>query len=86
MTTSHEPGIFKRFYKHNPVDKLQQMSDEEVMQAIDEYLDQFIKGYESRNGKHAPLPDIQLTTINDIRNKRTGVSKKPKISGRRTYE
>jgi hypothetical protein len=56
------------------------------MEAIDQYLDQFIKGYESRNGKYAPLPDIQLQTINDIRNKRTGVSKKPKISGRRTYE
>ena len=82
----HEPGIFKRFYKHNPVDKLMTMTDEEVMEAIDQYLEQFIKGYESRNGKHAPLPDIQLTTINDIRNKRTNISKKPIIPGRRSYE
>ena len=84
--TKHEPGIFKRFYKHNPVDKLQQMSDEEIMQAIDVYLDQFVKGYESRNGKHAPLPEINLLTLNDIRNKRTNISKKPIVPGRRTYE
>jgi non-homologous end joining protein Ku len=84
--TKHEPGIFKRFYKHNPVKKLQQMTDEEVMEAIDKYLDQFIKGYESRNGKYAPLPDIQLQTINDIRNKRTNISKKPIIPGRRPYK
>ena len=86
MTTSHEPGIFKRFYKHNPVEKLQQMTDEEVMEAIDKYLEQFIKGYEPRNGKYAPLPDIQLQTINDIRNKRTNVSKGPTVPGRRPYK
>jgi NH3-dependent NAD+ synthetase len=84
--TKHEPGIFKRFYKHNPVAELIDMSDEEVMQRIDEYLEKFIKGYESRNGKHAPLPDIQLQTINDIRNKRTNISKKPIIPGRRPYK
>ena len=56
------------------------------MEAIDKYLDQFIKGYESRNGKYAELPDIQLQSINDIRNKRTNISKGPIVPGRRPYK
>lgn len=78
-----ERGIFSRFYKHNKIEDLMVMDDEEVIKRIDEYLDQYIKSYESRNGKHAPLPEINLLTLNDIRNKRTGVSKEPKIPGRR---
>jgi hypothetical protein len=54
------------------------------MERIDKYLDKYIKDWTKRNpGKE--LKDIQMSTLNDIRNKRTGVSKKPKISGRRTY-
>lgn len=78
-----ERGIFSRFYKHNKIEDLMVMDDEEVIKRIDKYLDQYIKSYESRNGKHAPLPEINLLTLNDIRNKRTGVSKEPKIPGRR---
>jgi hypothetical protein len=79
------PGIFSRFYKENPIEKIMNMTDEEITLAIDRYLDKYIKGWESRN-KGKDLPDINLMTINDIRNIRTNVSKKPKISGRRSYD
>ena len=79
------PGLFSRFYKHNPIEKIMDMSDEEITLAIDEYLEKYIKGWEARN-KGKDLPDINMLTINDIRNKRTNVSKKPKISGRRSYD
>lgn len=83
---NRQPGIFSRFYKHNKIEDLMVMDDEEVLQRIDKYLDQYIKSYQKRNpGKD--LKDIELLTLNDIRNKRDkSVSKKPKISGRRTYE
>lgn len=81
----HEAGILSRFYKKNPIDKIQEMSDEEIIQAIDAYLDRYI----SLKLKKDPtwnFPTIPTSSMNDVRNKRTGVSKKPKISGRRTYE
>ena len=83
---NRQPGIFSRFYKHNKIEDLMVMDDEEVLQRIDKYLEQYIKSYQKRNpGKD--LKDIELLTLNDIRNKRDkSVSKKPKISGRRTYE
>jgi len=81
----YEAGIFSRFYKHNKIEDLMVMDDEEVMKRIDEYLESYIKGYQSRNpGKD--LPNIQLGTWNDVRNKRTGVSKKPRITGNRTRD
>lgn len=79
------PGIFSRFYKHNKIEDLMVMDDEEVLERIDKYLDQYIKNWMKRNpGKE--LKDIQIATLNDIRNKKTGVSKSPTISGRKTYE
>lgn len=81
---NNEPGIFSRFYKHNKIEDLMVMDDEEVIQRIDKYLDEYIKNWMKRNpGKE--LKDIQIATLNDIRNKKTGVSKNPTISGRRTY-
>jgi len=80
---NRQPGIFSRFYKHNKIEDLMVMDDEEVLQRIDKYLDDYIKSWVKRNpGKE--LKDIEMSTLNDVRNKRTGVSKKPKISGRRT--
>lgn len=79
-----EPGIFSRFYKHNKIEDLMVMDDEEVLERIDKYLEQYIKSYQKRNpGKD--LKDIEFSTLNDIRNKRDkSVSKKPRVSGRRT--
>ena len=81
-----QPGIFSRFYKHNKIEDLMVMDDEEVLQRIDKYLDQYIKNWQKRNPQQ-DLPTLNLNTINDIRNKRDkSVSKKPRISGRRSYE
>jgi len=80
-----QPGIFSRFYKHNKIEDLMVMDDEEVLQRIDKYLDQYIKNWQKRNPQQ-DLPTLNLNTINDIRNKRDkSVSKKPRISGRRGY-
>ena len=60
------------------------MTDEEVLQLVDEYLERYIDSYVKRNpGKD--LPNIG-STLAEIRNKRTNISKKPKITGRRSYE
>jgi len=80
-----QPGIFSRFYKHNKIEDLMVMDDEEVLQRIDKYLDRYIKNWQKRNPQQ-DLPTLNLNTINDIRNKRDkSVSKKPRISGRRGY-
>jgi hypothetical protein len=78
-----EPGLISRFWKHNNPSDLNNMTDEQVLQLVDEYLDGYIKRFEQRNpGKE--LPNLG-PTLAEIRNKRTNVSKKPKISGRRSY-
>ena len=79
-----EVGLVSRFWKHNNPADLNNMTDEEVLQLVDAYLDKYITAYEKRNpGKD--LPNIGVT-LAEIRNKRTNVSKKPRITGRRTYE
>lgn len=80
-----EPGLISRFWKHNNPSELNNMTDEQVLQLVDEYLDRYISSYVKRNpGK--PLPDIGKT-LAEVRNKRDmSVSKKPRISGRRSYE
>jgi hypothetical protein len=37
-----EPLIIKSFWQNHTMDQVQSMSDEEIMQAIDKYLDGFI--------------------------------------------
>ncbi|MBM3910476.1 MAG: hypothetical protein FJ356_02370 [Thaumarchaeota archaeon] len=59
------------------------MTDEEIDQAIDEYLERYITAYEKRN-KGKDLPNIG-NTLAEVRNKRTNVSKKPRMTGRRSY-
>jgi hypothetical protein len=79
-----EAGLLSRFWKHNNPADLNNMTDEEVLQLVDAYLDRYIDSYQKRNpGKD--LPNIG-TTLAEVRNKRTKVSKKPKITGRRSYE
>lgn len=79
-----EVGLISRFWKtHNPAD-LNDMTDEQVLQLVDQYLDKYIKGWEARN-PHKELPDIG-TTLAEVRNKRTNISKKPKIPGKRSYK
>jgi hypothetical protein len=72
-----EPGIVSRFWKNNNPELLNTMDDEQVLQLIDEYLNRYILLYEKRNpGKD--LPNIG-TTLAEVRNKRTNISKAPRI-------
>jgi len=63
-----EPGLISRFWKHNNPSELNHMTDEQVVQLIDEYLDRYITSYKKRNpGKD--LPNIG-STLAQVRNKR----------------
>ena len=63
-----EPGLLSRFWKHNNPSDINNMSDEEVLQLVDEYLERYITAYQKRNpGKD--LPNIG-STLADVRNKR----------------
>ena len=63
-----EPGLISRFWKHNNPSELNHMTDEQVVQLIDEYLDRYITSYKKRNpGKD--LPNIG-STLAEVRNKR----------------
>ncbi len=79
-----EPGLLSRFWKHNNPEDLNTMSDEQVVQLIDEYLERYITAYKKRNpGKE--LPNIG-STLAEVRNKRTNISKTPIVPGRRPYK
>ena len=79
-----EPGLISRFWKHNSPAELNAMTDEQVMQIIDEYLETYIVRYQKRNpGKD--LPNIGAT-LAEVRNKRTAISKNPTVPGRRQYK
>jgi predicted AAA+ superfamily ATPase len=72
-----EPGLISRFWKDNTPEILNTMDDEQVLQLIDEYLERYITSYQKRNpGKD--LPNIG-TTLAEVRNKRTNISKAPRI-------
>lgn len=63
-----EPGLISRFWKHNNPADLNSMTDDQVLQLVDEYLERYISAYEKRNpGKD--LPNIGIT-LNEVRNKR----------------
>jgi hypothetical protein len=79
-----EIGLQSRFWKHNNPAELNAMTDEQILQIIDEYLDKYITSYEKRNpGKD--LPNIGKT-LAEVRNKRTNISKGPIVPGRRPYK
>lgn len=72
-----EIGLISRFYAKYPIEQLMTMTEEEIMEKIDLYLDNYIKGFEERN-PHKELPNL-TKPINHARNKRTTASKKPII-------
>jgi hypothetical protein len=50
-----EPGLISRFWKHNNSADINNMTDDQVVQLIDEYLDAYIKRFQQRNpGKELP--------------------------------
>jgi Mg2+/Co2+ transporter CorB len=74
----YEPVVVKSFWRKYNEEQIQAMSDEEVMQIVDAHLEQYILGWQKRN-KNKDLPDLAKGTIADVRNKRTNISKAPKI-------
>ena len=69
MKKPYEPAIISHFYRKNKMEDLMVMSDEEVMQRIDEYLEIYIDSWQKRN-KGKDLPSIQTATIAMVRNKK----------------
>lgn len=74
----YEPVVVKSFWRKHNEEQIQAMSDEEVLQLVDAHLEQYIEGWQKRN-KGKDLPDLAKGTIADVRNKRTDISKAPKI-------
>jgi hypothetical protein len=76
----YEPVVVKSFWRKYNEQQIQAMTDEEVAQTVDAHLEQYITGWQKRN-KGKDLPDLAKSTIADVRNKRTNISKAPKIVG-----
>ncbi len=75
----YEPVVVKSFWRKYNEEQIQVMSEEEVSQIVDAHLEQYIVGWQKRN-KGKALPDLAKGTIADVRNKRTNISKAPKIA------
>ena len=74
----YEPVVVKSFWRKYKEEQIHAMSEEEVMQVIDAHLEQYIEGWQKRN-KGKDLPDLAKSTIAMVRDKRTNISKSPKI-------
>jgi hypothetical protein len=75
----YEPVIVKTFWNNHTEEELMAMTDEEVMQLIDSHVERFMDSWQKRN-KGKDFPDLAKGTIADVRNKRTNISKAPKIA------
>ena len=74
----YEPVVVKSFWRKYSEAEISSMPDDQVMQLIDKHLETFINSWQKRNpGKD--LPDLAKGTIADVRNKRTKISKAPRI-------
>ena len=74
----YEPVIVKSFWRKYNEAELNSMTDEQVMQLIDSHVETFMDSWQKRN-KGKDFPDLAKSTIADVRNKRTNISKSPKI-------
>ena len=74
----YEPVIVKSFWRKHTEEELNAMSDEQVMQLIDSNVETFMDSWQKRN-KGKDFPDLAKGTIADVRNKRTNISKSPRI-------
>ena len=78
MTKEYEPVIVKSFWRKYNEAELNSMTDEQIMQLIDSHVETFMDSWQKRN-KGKDFPDLAKGTIADVRNKRTNISKAPKI-------
>jgi hypothetical protein len=76
----YEPVIVKSFWRKYNESELNAMSDEQVMALVDSHVETFMDSWQKRN-KGKDFPDLAKSTIADVRNKRTNISKAPKIVG-----
>ena len=78
MKKEYEPVVVKSFWRKYNIEEIKTMSDEEVMQLVDSHVETFMDSWQKRN-KGKDFPDLAKGTIADVRNKRTNISKAPKI-------
>ena len=78
MTKQYEPVIVKSFWRKYNEQELNSMTDEQVMQLIDDHVETFMNSWQKRN-KGKDFPDLAKGTIADVRNKRTDARKAPRI-------
>jgi hypothetical protein len=69
MIKDYEPAIISHFYRKNKMEDLMVMSDEKIMERIDEYLETYMNSWQKRN-RGKDLPNIQTATIAMVRNKK----------------
>jgi len=78
MIKEYEPVIVKSFWRKHNESELNSMTDEQVMALVDSHVETFMESWQKRN-KGKDFPDLAKGTIADVRNKRTNISKAPKI-------
>ena len=76
-----EVSITNRFYKKHPIEELMTLTEAQIDEKINVYLDNYIKGFESRYPGQ-DLPNLSKS-LDFARNKRTNASKKPIIIRRK---
>jgi hypothetical protein len=75
----YEPAIISHFYNSVSMEDLMVMSDEDTDKKINDYLDEYMDRWQKRN-KGKNFPDISVSTMAMVRNKRTDYSKSPRIA------
>lgn len=78
MIKEYEPVIVKSFWRKHTEAELNAMTDEQVMELVDSHVERFMDSWQKRN-KGKDFPDLAKGTIADVRNKRTNISKSPRI-------
>ena len=76
--TTKENYVLRAFWKAHKVSDIIQLTPDELDAAIDAWL----LAYETRQRKDDLgwwYPTVPKTTLNDVRNKRTGIDKTPKL-------
>jgi hypothetical protein len=76
--TRKENRVESAFWKYNKVEDIMLLTSTE----LDQLIDTWMQDYEDRqikNDRSWWYPSVTTFTLNDVRNKRTGLDKKPKI-------
>ena len=77
--TTKENYVLKAFWKAHKVSDIIQLTPDELDAAIDAWLIGYETRQRERHGNGWWYPSIPETTLNDVRNKRTGIDKTPRL-------